>query len=83
MPWSRLQIEREEPETLPGEAEGRVLSYADAVREALSLSLSQDPKVYVMGQGSTTRTACSAARATCIWSWDVIASSTPRSQKTR
>lgn len=51
MPWSRLQIEREEPHTLAGEAEGRVLSYADAVREALSLALSRDPSVYVMGQG--------------------------------
>ncbi|MEI6724943.1 MAG: transketolase C-terminal domain-containing protein [Actinomycetes bacterium] len=51
MPWSRLQIEREEPDTPVAQAEGRVMSYADAVREALSLALSQDPRVYVMGQG--------------------------------
>lgn len=51
MPWSNLQIEREESELLLGEAGERVMRYPDAVREALSLALSTDENVYVMGQG--------------------------------
>ncbi len=53
MPWSSLHIEKEEQDlglTLKDEG-GRVLRYAEAVREALDQALARDDKVYVMGQG--------------------------------
>src|SRR6186713_3643110 len=35
----------------PDRSEGRVLSYAGAIREALDLALAADPAVFVLGQG--------------------------------
>src|SRR4026207_1899297 len=35
----------------PDRSEGRVLSYAGAIREALDLALEADPAVFVLGQG--------------------------------
>ncbi|MBF0384362.1 MAG: alpha-ketoacid dehydrogenase subunit beta [Candidatus Omnitrophica bacterium] len=52
MPWTKLQIEREEP--VFDESQGqnvRKLSYGDAIREALDQALEKDGRVYVMGQG--------------------------------
>lgn len=52
MPWTKLQVEREEPEF--DEASGqdvRKLSYGEALREALDQALERDPSVYAMGQG--------------------------------
>src|ERR1700752_1547791 len=50
MPWGEglvnsLVYDKPDPE------EGRVLSYAAAVNEALSLALERDPNVFVLGQG--------------------------------
>jgi pyruvate dehydrogenase E1 component beta subunit len=50
MPWDEglvnsLAYDKPDPE------EGRVLSYAAAVNEALSLALERDPNVFVLGQG--------------------------------
>ncbi len=50
MPWTRLQIEREEP-LFEEAGEGRRLSFGEALREALAQALERDPRVYVMGQG--------------------------------
>ena len=50
MPWDEglvnsLVYDRPDP------SEGRVVSYARAVNEALALALEQDPGVFVLGQG--------------------------------
>jgi len=39
----------------PDPNEGRVLSYAAALREALDLALESDPAVFVLGQGVQER----------------------------
>jgi len=52
VPWTKLQVERQEPAF--DEAEGkdvRKLSFGDALREALDQALERDPCVYAMGQG--------------------------------
>lgn len=55
MPWSRIKPDTNEPDfsndCLPDNREGRRVSYAEAVNEALSQALSLDPRVFVMGQG--------------------------------
>lgn len=49
MDWSKTLV-REEIDFTPGEG-GRKLSYVAAIREGLELALSNDERVYVMGQG--------------------------------
>jgi acetoin:2,6-dichlorophenolindophenol oxidoreductase subunit beta len=52
MPWSKIKPEVNEPDFFPESKDGRrLLSYSEAVREALDQSLSLDPRVFVMGQG--------------------------------
>jgi len=52
MPWTKLQIEREEPAFDENEGQNvRKLSYGEALREALDQALERDPRVYAMGQG--------------------------------
>jgi len=52
MPWTKLQIEREEPAYDENEGQNvRKLSYGEALREALDQALERDPRVYAMGQG--------------------------------
>jgi len=52
MPWSRIKTEYQEPEMQGTEAaQGRVLGWAEAVREALATALKIDNRVFVMGQG--------------------------------
>ena len=52
MPWSKIKPEFEEPDFHTGSQEGsRILSYSEAIREALSQALEHDPRVFVMGQG--------------------------------
>lgn len=55
MPWSRIKPDTNEPDfsndCLPDNREGRRISYAEAVNEALSQALTLDPRVFVMGQG--------------------------------
>ena len=48
MPWSEAIITSKAEEVKEG---GRVLSYADAINEALALALDIDPNVLVLGQG--------------------------------
>lgn len=50
MPWDESLINSlkfDEPDA----SEGRILSYPDAVNEALVLSMQKDPSVFVLGQG--------------------------------
>jgi len=50
MPWAATLIASKATETFNPD-EGRVLSYPEAIREALDLALELDPKVFVLGQG--------------------------------
>ena len=50
MPWAEKLLTSKSNDTQAPE-EGRVLSYMDALHEALSLALKLDPKVLVLGQG--------------------------------
>lgn len=51
MPWSRIAPDTNEPAFLSAELDGRRISYAESINEALSQALSLDPGVFVMGQG--------------------------------
>ncbi len=51
MPWAATLIASKSAEPAIGKEGGRVLSYTDALLEALSLALNLDPKVIVLGQG--------------------------------
>ena len=51
MPWSRIQPDTNEPPFFGDALEGRRISYAEAINEALSQALTIDPGVFVMGQG--------------------------------
>ncbi|CCQ89785.1 Pyruvate dehydrogenase, E1 component, subunit beta [Nitrospina gracilis 3/211] len=50
MPWAEALIAKQTVDKAP-EGEGRVLTYVDALREALAIALDLDPKVFVLGQG--------------------------------
>ena len=50
MPWDEGLVNSLVYDT-PDPREGRVLSYAGAIREALDLALAADPGVFVLGQG--------------------------------
>lgn len=50
MPWAEALIAKKTVDKAP-EGEGRVLTYVEALREALALALDLDPKVFVLGQG--------------------------------
>jgi pyruvate/2-oxoglutarate/acetoin dehydrogenase E1 component len=54
MPWTNVLLNRIEPSHNPTGA-GRILSYPEAVREALDQALEQDQRVYLMGQGVDDR----------------------------
>ena len=49
MPWAQKLISSKANDTLTPK-EGRVISYVDALHEALTLALELDPKVLVLGQ---------------------------------
>jgi len=52
MPWTKLQIEREEPVFDENQGQNvRKLSFGEALREALDQAMERDPSVYAMGQG--------------------------------
>ncbi|MDD5072239.1 MAG: transketolase C-terminal domain-containing protein [Candidatus Omnitrophica bacterium] len=52
MPWTEVAVERTISSRSPDKnAAGRVLSYRDALREALGQALKRDPGVFIMGEG--------------------------------
>jgi pyruvate dehydrogenase E1 component beta subunit len=52
MPWTKLQVEREEPHFDESEGQNvRKLNFGEALREALDQALERDKRVYAMGQG--------------------------------
>lgn len=50
MPWAEALIRNQAAQEVPP-TEGRVLSYTEALNEALVLAMNLDPKVFVLGQG--------------------------------
>jgi pyruvate/2-oxoglutarate/acetoin dehydrogenase E1 component len=51
VPWSKVKFEIGEPDQFSGcQEERRILNYVEAVREGFHQALSNDPKVFVMGQ---------------------------------
>lgn len=54
MPWTNVLLNRIEPSHNPM-GTGRILSYPEAVREALNQALERDSRVYLMGQGVDDR----------------------------
>jgi pyruvate/2-oxoglutarate/acetoin dehydrogenase E1 component len=54
MPWTQVLLNRIEPSQRPMGA-GRILTYPEAVREALDQALERDPRVFLMGQGVDDR----------------------------
>ncbi|PIQ96169.1 MAG: alpha-ketoacid dehydrogenase subunit beta [Nitrospinae bacterium CG11_big_fil_rev_8_21_14_0_20_56_8] len=50
MPWAAALIASKET-SIPSAEEGRILSYVEALNEALALALEIDPHVLVLGQG--------------------------------
>ncbi len=52
MPWSKIKLEYEEPDIFSeADASGRILTYAESIREGLWQALELDDRVFVMGQG--------------------------------
>lgn len=52
MPWTTVQVEKLENFYIKSDSEGdRILSYSDALHEALDQSLARDPRVFIMGEG--------------------------------
>lgn len=52
MPWTTVQLEKLDNYFITGDTEGnRVITYRDALYEALDQSLARDPGVFIMGEG--------------------------------
>ncbi len=53
MPWTKILLEKEEclPGVKTGPGDKRILSYAEAIREAFDQALAKDNRVFLMGQG--------------------------------
>ncbi|MEZ4752557.1 MAG: hypothetical protein R3B54_18565 [Bdellovibrionota bacterium] len=51
MPWAEALIRAQTRESVLSSEQGRVLSYVDALNEALSIAMEMDKKVIVLGQG--------------------------------
>lgn len=52
MPWTTVQLEKLDNFFITGDTESnRVLTYRDALHEALDQSLARDPGVFIMGEG--------------------------------
>jgi pyruvate/2-oxoglutarate/acetoin dehydrogenase E1 component len=51
MPWTELMLKAQSEQQVEELGDGRVLSYTEALKEALTIALDVDPKTFVMGQG--------------------------------
>jgi len=52
MPWTTIEVERQDNFLIKDDAEvSRVISYKDAIYEALDQSMSRDSRVFIMGEG--------------------------------
>lgn len=52
MPWTTIEVEKQDKFIITDESENaRMISYKDALYEALDQSLAKDPRVFIMGEG--------------------------------
>lgn len=52
MPWTTVQLEKLDDYFITGDSEGdRILTYRDALHEALDQSLGRDSRVFILGEG--------------------------------
>ncbi|MHB8064843.1 MAG: alpha-ketoacid dehydrogenase subunit beta [Ruminiclostridium sp.] len=52
MPWTTIEIEKQDKFFIKNDSEAsRVISYKDAIYEALDQSMSRDSRVFIMGEG--------------------------------
>lgn len=52
MPWTTVQVEKLDNFYIKGDCAGdRILTYRDALHEALDQSMARDPRVFIMGEG--------------------------------
>jgi len=52
MPWTTIQVEKQDNYFIKDDSEAsRVISYKDAIYEALDQSMSRDSRVFIMGEG--------------------------------
>ncbi|MDF2987369.1 MAG: pyruvate/2-oxoglutarate dehydrogenase complex, dehydrogenase component beta subunit [Eubacterium sp.] len=52
MPWTTIEVEKQDKFIIDDESQsGRIISYKDAIYEALDQSLERDPRVFIMGEG--------------------------------
>lgn len=51
MPWAEALIKAQTRESVLSSEQGRVISYVDALNEALSIAMEMDKNVFVLGQG--------------------------------
>ncbi len=52
MPWTTIEVEKQDKFIITDDSENaRMISYKDALYEALDQSLAKDPRVFIMGEG--------------------------------
>ena len=52
MPWTTIDVEKQDKFVITDDSENaRMISYKDALYEALDQSLAKDPRVFIMGEG--------------------------------
>jgi pyruvate dehydrogenase E1 component beta subunit len=52
MPWTTIEVEKQDKYFIDNDSEsGRVISYKDAIYEALDQSMARDSRVFIMGEG--------------------------------
>jgi pyruvate/2-oxoglutarate/acetoin dehydrogenase E1 component len=51
MPWTEFMLKAQSEQQAVDLGDGRVLTYTEALKEALTIALDVDPKTFVMGQG--------------------------------
>lgn len=52
MPWTTIQVEKQDEFVINDDQNsGRIISYKDAIYEALDQSMARDPRVFIMGEG--------------------------------
>lgn len=52
MPWTTIEVEKQDKFIIDDESQsGRIISYKDAIYEALDQSMARDPRVFILGEG--------------------------------
>ncbi|WP_278287540.1 hypothetical protein [Ruminiclostridium josui] len=52
MPWTTIEVEKQDKFIITDDSQnGRMISYKDALYEAMDQSLARDSRVFIMGEG--------------------------------